>query len=159
MADSNFERMIKMAQEVFDAQNDANQIQVDEDVIHHLIKLHPAAVTELDYSEGPVVWILLIPTTEDIMQDFLQHKINEQDILNKTTPGGNYNAVYLCSAMVLPEHQQSGLATSLTLQAIKEIQQTNSIKCLFYWPFTEAGEKLAEKIAQLSGLVLYKRSN
>ena len=103
MALSNFERMIEMAGEVFDAHHDNQQLQVDEDVIEQLHKLHPSCVTELDEGEGPVLWILLIPTTEQLMNDFVNEKISEKELLDKTPLDIKYDALYLCSAMVLPE--------------------------------------------------------
>lgn len=104
-------------------QNDPQQLQVDETIISTLIALHPASVSELDYGDGPVAWILLIPTTIDVMHSFLNNTCNEQDLLNNTSIDSNFNALYLCSAIVLPEYQQQGIARQLTLKAIEEIQK------------------------------------
>jgi ribosomal protein S18 acetylase RimI-like enzyme len=154
---SNFERMIRMAEEVFDAHHDLQQLQVDADVISRLVNLHQSSVTELDEGNGPLVWILLIPTTYVFMQDFLAEKISEQDLLDLTKPGTVFDAIYLCSAMVLPECRNKGIAKQLTIQAIADIRGTHPIEALFVWPFSLAGEKLAESIARETGLPVFKR--
>ena len=92
-----------MAEEVFAVKNDPNQLDVDEKVIEHLQKIHPATVSEFDDGKGPAVWILVIPTTNELMKDFLSKKINEQELLDKTPmKNTKYDALYLCSAIVLP---------------------------------------------------------
>jgi len=159
MALSNFERMIELAGEVFDAHHDSEQLQVDEDVIEQLNKLHPSCVTELDEGEGPVLWILLIPTTEALMRDFINEKISEQELLNKTPLGIKYDALYLCSAMVLPEYRRKGLAKKLGLEAIENIRKTHPIKTLFVWTFSKEGDKLAEATSLATGLKLLQRKS
>ncbi|MBK6731007.1 MAG: GNAT family N-acetyltransferase [Bacteroidetes bacterium] len=157
MSKTNLDRMMQMVSDFFDVQNDPQQLQVDETIISTLIALHPASVSELDYGDGPVAWILLIPTTIDVMHSFLNNTCNEQDLLNNTSIDSNFNALYLCSAIVLPEYQQQGIARQLTLKAIEEIQKTYAIEYLFYWPFSAGGIKLAESIAKSKKLKLYKR--
>jgi GNAT superfamily N-acetyltransferase len=151
--------MIEMAGEVFDAHHDNQQLQVDEDVIEQLHKLHPSCVTELDEGEGPVLWILLIPTTEQLMNDFVNEKISEKELLDKTPLDIKYDALYLCSAMVLPEYRRKGLAKKLGLQAIENIRKTNPIKTLFVWTFSKEGDKLAELTSLSTGLKLLQRKS
>src|ERR1700740_2765232 len=102
MEKSNFERMLELAEDAFAVKSDPNQLDVDEKVINHLLSLHPACVSEYDDGNGPVVWILIIPTTLDLMNRFLQKEITEQQLSDLTLPGIAYEALYLCSAMVLP---------------------------------------------------------
>ena len=54
MALSNFERMIQLAEDVFDSRSDPDQLSVDESVIKRLQSIHPATVTEFDDGNGPV---------------------------------------------------------------------------------------------------------
>ena len=42
MALSNFERMIQLAEDVFDARSDANQLSVDEEMIERLERIYPS---------------------------------------------------------------------------------------------------------------------
>jgi GNAT superfamily N-acetyltransferase len=116
-------------------------------------------MTEVRNEDGPIVWILVIPTTIDVMEQFLANTINEQQILKKTLAGEHYEAVYLCSALVLPEHRGKGLAKRSAVQAVREIQRQHSIKQLFAWTFSKEGEKLAMSIAREIGLPLRLREN
>src|SRR5882762_9611561 len=102
MALSNFERMIQLAEESFAAKNDPDQLDVNREVIERLQGIHPATLSEYDNGKGPVVWILVIPSSLDTMRKFLNKSIGERQLLKLTKPGMIYEALYLCSAMVLP---------------------------------------------------------
>jgi ribosomal protein S18 acetylase RimI-like enzyme len=156
MALSNFERMIKMAEDVFDIRNDSNQLSVNEAVIKRLGKIHPSTLSEYDDGKGPVVWILMFPTTLDLMNRFMAGTISEQELFNLTPLNHTYEALYLCSAMVLEEYRRKGIAKKLTIQAIKSIQKDHPIKFLFVWAFSNEGEVLAERVALDTGLPLKK---
>jgi GNAT superfamily N-acetyltransferase len=149
--------MIQLAEEVFDTRNDSQQLDVNEEVMKQLHALHPATLSEYDDGNGPVVWILLIPTTNEIMQQFLEHKINEQQVLAETPVDCTFDSIYLCSALVLPEYRGQGIAKKLTIEAIEHICKTHSIKNLFVWPFSEGGDKLAKSIANTVGLPLFEK--
>jgi ribosomal protein S18 acetylase RimI-like enzyme len=157
MAKSNLERMIKMAEDVFDVRNDPNQLSVNEKVIKRLHEIHPATVSEFDHGKGPAVWILLFPTTTELMNKFLANKINEQELFDQTPLKSKYEALYLCSAMVLPEYRRKGIAKRLTLKAIETIRKDHPLKSLFVWAFSKEGEALAEDIAKETKLPLKKR--
>ena len=157
MSLSNFERMIRMAEEVFDARNDENQLNVDASVLTKLRALHPATISEYSEGDGPLVWILLIPSSFELMQAFLKGNIGEQELLDGNKPGDFFDTLYLCSAMVLPEYRQKGIAKKMCLEAITEIRKMHPIKSLFVWPFTKEGNKLAESIAVSATLPLLKR--
>lgn len=157
MSASNFERMINLAVETFAAHNDPNQLDVNEEVIKQLEQLHPATLSEHNEGDGPVVWILLIPTTASLMNYFIEEKISESDLLNKTPLNIKYNALYLCSALVLPEFRKKGLAKKISLDAIKQIRNDHPIKNLFTWNFSKEGALLSESIAQHEKLPLLHR--
>jgi predicted GNAT family acetyltransferase len=154
MSLSNFERMILLAEEVFDSKSDPEQLEVNEEVLNHLYKIHPASVQEFDDGNGPVVWVLLFPTTSMLMEDFLKNKISEKQLFELTPLNIQYDAIYLCSAMVLEEFRRKGIAQNLTKDAIDEIRKSHPITSLFVWPFTKEGSSLAEKISTSVGLQL-----
>jgi len=157
MAD-NYRRMIELVTEFFDAKNDPDQLDVTEDVILHLKNLHPATLSEVAEGDGPIVWILLIPTVRNIMERFIAGMISEKQLLYETPVGVNYDSVYLCSASVLPEYRHKGLAKKATIDAINDIRKDNSITTLFYWPFGEEGRGLARSIAHAVNVPLFERS-
>ncbi|MDB5282398.1 MAG: GCN5-related N-acetyltransferase (GNAT)-like protein [Bacteroidota bacterium] len=154
---SNFERMIQLAEDVFSTHNDPAQLDVDEKVMEQLQRLHPATLSQHDEGDGPVVWILLIPTTIELMNQFIAEKISESELLYKTPLNIKYEALYLCSALVLPEFRKKGLATKTGLAAIHQIRATHPIKYLFTWSFSKEGAIVATKAAEHEGLPLLER--
>lgn len=157
MPSSNFERMLQLAEEVFVAKNDPDQLDVNQEVLERLQLIHPATVSEYDDGNGPVAWVLLIPTTLELMNQFLENKISEKELFDLTPLDTTYDALYLCSAMVLEEYRRKGIAKRLVLNAIEKIRKDHPLKALFVWPFTKEGDLGAEIIARLTSLSLYKR--
>ncbi len=149
--------MIRLADEVFDTKNDPAQISVSEGTIPRLKAIHPATVTGEETADGPVAWILLIPTTREVMDLFLNRTITEQDLLDRTRPGQSYEAIYLCSALVLPEARRRGLAKRLVIEAIAAIRRDHPIADLYFWPFSEGGDALATVVARELELPLHRR--
>jgi ribosomal protein S18 acetylase RimI-like enzyme len=154
---SNHERLLQLAEDAFAMRSDPAQLQVDEHVLEHLRQLHPATVCEENDANGPIAWVLLIPTMLELMRDFVQGRITEQQLYDRTPMGGPYQAVYLCSGMVLPEHQRKGLATRMTLEALDHMRKDHPIEALFVWTFSEAGLASAKVIAAAAGLSLLER--
>lgn len=157
MSKSNFERMLQLAEDVFATKSDPEQLDITEDVIERLQQLHPATLSEYNEGNGPAVWILLIPTSTALMNRFLKKEISEKELFENTQLHSNYEALYLCSAMVLEEFREKGIAKRLTLQAIDTIRKDHPIRSLFVWPFSEQGDFLAEAIAKKCALPLLKR--
>ncbi len=154
---TNFERMIQLATEVFDAHNDPAQLDVNENVIEQLHKLHPASVSEFIDGDGPVIWLIVIPTTEKLMNEFIDENISESELLNQTPLNIEYDALYLCSVIVLEEFRRKGLAKKVAFEAIKKIRADHPIKNIFTWNFSEEGSLLAESISKHEELPLLKR--
>ena len=157
MGISNFERMLQLADDVFAVKNDPDQLDVNLDVLDQLRRIHPATVSEFDDGHGPVAWVLLIPTTLGLMDQFLSHSISEKELYEQTPLDASYEAIYLCSAMVLEEYRRKGIARQLTLKAIDSIRKDHPIKNLFVWSFTIEGDMTADTISQITSLPLLKR--
>ena len=155
---SNYTRMLQLAEDVFAVHDDPTQLQVDAEVLAQLRRLHPASVSEEADADGPVAWILLIPTTAALMDAFLLGSITEQELYERTPLATAYEAVYLCSAMVLEEHRRAGLAKRSALEALERIRKDHPINTLFCWPFTTGGDALAGAIAQEAALPLRVRA-
>lgn len=157
MTVSNFDRMLQLADEVFATKTDPNQLDINPDVLDHLRTIHPASVAGHDEAGGPVAWVLVIPTTKRLMDQFLEGKISEKQLYDLTPLHKTYDAIYLCSAMVLEEYRGKGWAKKLTLDAIAAIRQDHPIKDLFAWTFTSEGLLTAESVARAAGLPLHLR--
>jgi hypothetical protein len=157
MALSNFERMIQLSDQVFSSRTDPDQLNVNEDVMEHLQLIHPSTISEYDNGKGPVCWVLCIPTTLDLMNRFMDQKISERELYELTPLYTKYEAIYLCSALLLEEFRGKGIATGLAVEAVETIRADHDIKALFMWAFSKEGEKLAQKLSGLMDLPLYKR--
>ena len=155
----NLRRMLELVEEVFNSKNDSDQIDVDENVTEKLFKLHPASLSSVENDDGPVVWVLIFPTTQDLMKKFIDKKITEKELFEQTSDGIDYNCIYLCSALVLPEYRNKGMATKLTVEAIEKIRKDHKIKNLFVWVFSNAGRSVAQNVAARTGLPLLYRMN
>lgn len=157
MALSNYERIIQLSDEVFSSRTDPDQLNVDEKVMERLELIHPNTLSEFDDGNGPVCWILCIPTTLDLMSKFIDQKISERELYELTPLNTKYETIYLCSALLLEEFRGKGIAQKLAVEAIENIKTDHNIKALFFWAFSKEGEKLAEKLSGLMGLPLYRR--
>jgi hypothetical protein len=158
MPKNNLERMIQLADDVFDVQHDPEQIQINERILARLKKIHPASISEKNTRNGPVAWVLILPTSHRLMDLFITKQITERELFRRTHAGKSYDAAYLCSALVLPEYRRKGIARRLTVQSVKSIQKQHPIRNLFYWQFSKAGKKLAEEAANRLHLPLHERA-
>jgi GNAT superfamily N-acetyltransferase len=149
--------MIKLAEEFFDTKNDPAQISITPATINKLRKIHPNTLTEKKDRNGPIAWFIVMPTTKALMKRFIERKITEQELLDGTPLGSSYDALYLCSALVLPEYRGRGVARSLISRTINSIRKQHPIQYLFFWAFSVEGNRLATRIAEEFNLPLYAR--
>ena len=149
--------MIQLAEDVFDARHDPDQLDVNEDVIKRFQLIHPASVGEYNEGDGPIAWVLVLPTTIVLMNQFIEGRINEKELFYQTPLHTSYEAIYLCSAMVLDEYRRQGIAKRLTMDAVNSIRKDHEIQCLFYWPFTKEGDLAAKALAKVCELPLLLR--
>ena len=157
MAKSNFERLIELADKVFAVKSDPSQLDVDQSVRDRLLRMHPSTLSEYNEGNGPCAWVLLIPTTLDLMNRFVSGEITEKELYELTPLDVPYEDIYLCSALVLDEYRRKGITKKLALNAITEIREKHPLKAAFVWAFSPEGDRAAEVIAELAGLPLYKR--
>jgi GNAT superfamily N-acetyltransferase len=159
MALNNFERMILLAEEVFATKNDPEQLDVNQEVIERLKRMHPLTVMEYDEGNGPIAWVLVIPSTLELMKRFLDREITERELFDLTPEDSVYDALYLCSALVLYEYRRKGITKKLSVNAIEQICRDHPLKALFIWAFSKEGELAAETIARLTSMPFYKRKD
>jgi predicted GNAT family acetyltransferase len=158
---SNLERLIELADKVFAVKSDPNQLDVNRNVRDRLLRMHPLTVSEYNEGSGPCALVVLIPTTVELMNRFCSGEITEKELFELTpelTPlDVPYEAIYLCSALVLDEYRRKGITKNLALKAIEEMRKEYPLKAAFVWPFSAEGDRAAEMIAETAGLPLYKR--
>jgi GNAT superfamily N-acetyltransferase len=157
MYNENFERMIALVDEFFATKNDPEQISVDKRTMARLRRIHPKTMNEIGTKKGPIAWAMVIPTTETLMDQFVSKTISEKELLRKTPLHARYDALYLCSALVLHEYRGKGLAKKLLINAVRSIRKEHDISWLFYWGFSREGKKLAAFVARDLNLPLKGR--
>jgi len=157
MALSNFERLIQLADQVFAVKSDPSQLDINAQVMERLQQIHPATISAHDDGNGPVAWVLLIPTTLELMHRFIEEQITEKELYELTPLDVSYEAIYLCSALVLDEYRRKGITKKLALDAIEHMRKDHPLKAAFVWAFSPEGDLAAETIARLAELSLYKR--
>jgi hypothetical protein len=155
----NFTRMMQLIDKVFATRKDPDQLQVTQRQLKKLEQIHPACLSEKSDENGPLIWVLVIPTTKKVMDDFIAGSISENTLLERTNPGDTFESIYLCSATTLPEARGKGETKKLCLNAISDIAKEYPIKYLFVWPFTEEGDSLAESISKECKLQLIKKKS
>src|SRR4051812_16443410 len=109
----NFGRMMQLIDEVFATRSDPDQLQVNRQQLEKLYQIDPSTLMEVSNDEGPLIWVLMIPTTKEVMQLFLSGHLSERELLDKTQIGENYSCIYLCSATTLPEIRSQGKTKAL----------------------------------------------
>ena len=114
-------------------------------------------IIKYDDGNGPVAWVLLIPTTLDLMNRFINSEISEKELFELTPLNASYDTVYLCSALVLEEYRRKGITKQLCISSIANIRIDHPLKAAFVWAFSPEGDLAAETISRLAGLSLYKR--
>ena len=150
------DEMMRVAESIFGTRNDPNQMPITMDSWNKLQKLNENCVLYEEENGKLISWGVVVPTTKDIVNDFLADKITERELLEKTLPDQNYSALYLCSAITIPEFRKQGHAKKLTLEAIARIPLTTDAT-LFAWPFTEDGKLALQKInSELNKKILIK---
>lgn len=150
--------MFRLIDDVFSTRNDPDQLQVTPAQQKKLTAIHPVTLSERSDANGPYIWVLMIPTTFEVMCDFLECRISETGLLERTEPGQTYDAVYLCSATTLPEYRKKGETKQVCVDAIRAIASLHPLQHLYVWPFTDAGDRLAVSVAHASNLPLLKRN-
>ena len=147
--------MLELTENIFKTEKDPEQIPINKKSLHKLLRLHPKAPTYLLNKKGGLMgWVVVVPTNKKLAGNFLNLKISEKELFEKTKPLKKYSAIYLCSAIVLPRYRRKGYATEMFIKAINNIPKEKNV-LFFYWPFNKSGKKLEN----ILGLKLKKEKN
>ena len=147
------EEMRAIAEKYFDTKDDPEQIPINKASADKLMRLDPHSVTYRLVDGHPVSWVIVLPTTRALAQDFVAGKINEHELFDLTEPQKIYDALYFCSAFTIPQYRRQGLAEELNLEAYKNIPHTKDCYCCC-WPFSPEGKRLAQDKAKKWGIDL-----
>ena len=146
-----------MAEKFFKADDDPEQMPINKKSGDKLLKLHPKSINFVLSNGHPVSWAVVVPTSKELAEKFINKEINERQLLDMSEPQKIYSALYLCSAFTIPEYRRKGLSLKLIKEIIAVIPHTTD--CVyFYWPFSGEGRKLAGKLSEDLGIKILERN-
>ncbi len=157
-AEDQIQFMLDVAEQYFQTTEDEGQIPITSASYEKLLTLGYQTLFFKDIDQKPIGWVLVIPTTLELKDMFLQNKISEKDLLFKTPIQKLPEAVYLCAAFVLPEHRTKGIALALSEKAINYYRELNPTIALFAWIYSPEGERLIQTLQDRLHVVIETKS-
>lgn len=139
------DKILNISEQFFGTVNDPEQIPITEGSNFKLHKLHPKSfIYKLENGE-PISWVVVVPTSKELMDKFLRSEISEKELLDMSEPQKEYGALYLCAAFTVPEYRRKGYAVEMFEEAVNSIPHTADAD-LFTWPVSPEGEKMIERL-------------
>ena len=163
VSDKEADEVMALAEEYFKTESDSEQAKVNNENKNWIHNNIPECIDVIKDKEKIIGFTLIFPCKQETMSLFLNEKINEDELLELIKKELNYkefDSIYLCQALIIPEYRRKGLAMKGLIKSIEKIISFSKNKkpVLFYWPFSNEGKKLAEKISEKTGLKLkYRR--
>lgn len=152
-----------LAEQYFHMEENHDQIPATKENIDWIYNNIRECDNLIRYNGKIIGFAFIIPSNKNIMQEFISGEISERELFEETKKMKLYedvDAIYLCSSFTMPEFRGKGLSTEAIIKAIKKLmEKMNRKPVLFFWKFTEEGERLARKSAEMLGLELYERKD
>jgi hypothetical protein len=146
-----YQKMHKVAEDFFGTNDDPDQISITEESNRKLRSIdNDTIMYKVDRNGDPISWIIVIPTSREVMNKFLNKEITERELLEITVEEKSFEALYLCSAFTLPKYRKQGLAKELTLEAVKKFAP-NVENELYSYPFSEEGKSALKSLEKELG--------
>lgn len=147
---------LKIAEEFFGTEVDPEQIPISEKSFLKLNSYNKNTVLYItDDSDNTLGWSVVVPTSKELMNDFLDKNISEKELFDKTD-FSKVEALYLCSVFVLPKYRGRGYAKNLIKEAIDIFTKDKPLD-LFCWIYSDEGKKLTDSLENESGLNILRR--
>ena len=144
------EKMLSVAENFFKTASDSSQIPINKESFYKIQRLHPKTLLYKTKNNKPISWIVILPTSKKLADEFLQGKISERELLDKSNPQKEYEALYLCAAFTIPKYRRKGYVIEMLNEAIGSIPHTDDIK-LFAWSYSQEGKSLIKKLEKTLG--------
>lgn len=142
------EKTLEIAEEFYGTSNDPDQIPITKDSFVRLISIHQETIKlETDGDHNPISWVVVVPTSKENMELFLEDKIKEKELFDKAVGEKSFEALYLCSAFTIPEYRGMGYAKKLLMDAISEFAKNKSVE-LYAWIYSKEGENLIKTLVK-----------
>jgi len=143
-----FEKVLRISEEFFGTASDPDQMPINQESADKLQSIHPETISyKCDEQQHPIAWTVVVPTSVDVMKQFIHKKISEKELLDLATKEKKFESIYLCGIFVLPEFRRKGYATEIVKEAISKVSQGNNLP-LYSWAYSPEGQKLLHALSQ-----------
>ncbi len=159
-ARTDFDITSKFTEDYFGTEQDPQQIRTSPENRDWLYNNMPYSVNVIRDHTEIVGFSFILPCTNRMMEQFLSLEIDEATLFEEIKGMSRLSppeAIYLCSAVLKEEYRGRGLATLAFVKSISQIKG-DSDPILFYWKFSDEGERLAKRVARQMGLELRARN-
>lgn len=150
----------RINEEYFQTSKDKEQAEISRERLEWIVKSFPEGVGIIK-TDKIIGSTLVLPCTLELMNSFLKNKINEEELFKGMEEYSSYDkmeAIYLCSAILLPEYRGKGLASQSWKMSIRKMMEKSDKKSvLFYWEYSNEGKFLSERVARDLGLELRRK--
>lgn len=137
----------QITEKYFGTSNDPDQIPIAKSTLEKLKQLSDYCINCAYDRENPVSWSIVIPTSKELMEDFVTCKITEREMFERTRVGDS-GALYLCSVFTVSEFRGKGLAKELLTEQINLFLKKYPEMELFSWIYSDEGGKLIQSLPQ-----------
>lgn len=146
--------LAKQAERFFHTDKDLEQLPGEEITYEFLTKKFPNSANIIRQGKKIVGHTFVLPCSKKLMRQFLNGKITERQLfycIREEITYQNFETIYLCSALLLPEHRGQGLAAQSMADQVKKISSMRKGKTeIFAWPQTLEGKKMAQNVAKIT---------
>ena len=140
-----------LAEEFFQTEIDPTQISATLEDTNKILAIHEKGLIYRTDKDGKLVgWIVVLPTSQKLSLQFLSGEITERMLLEKSEPQNEYDALYLCSAYVVPKHRREGHVVDMLKEAMSCIPHAKDCM-LSSWPYSPEGRQLLSKLGGIFG--------
>lgn len=161
ICDDDYKKLLQILEGCFGTHSDPEQMAINESAGFWIKTTIPECSKIIKCGDEIVGSSFVFPTGLDLMNDFLANRINEAQLAQKTQSQNiqydTMEAIYLCSAFIVPAHRGKNLSVESIVKSIQEIMPKNKPLPLFYWPYSLAGEAVASKVAAILNLPLFAK--
>ncbi|OGM94767.1 hypothetical protein A2524_02660 [Candidatus Wolfebacteria bacterium RIFOXYD12_FULL_48_21] len=159
MNEQYIDEMLRTGTEFFGVFNDPTEIASSWENYEKISLLYSSAYKFKTDAHGKLLgWTVVIPTSRELANDFIERRITEKELLEKTDTSTAQNALYLFVAFIVPEYRKKGYAKNMFLEQIKEAAGDKLKEVLlFAWPVTEEGGKTMDAIERNLGVEILRR--
>ncbi len=152
----------RISEEYFKTETDSSQLPTSKQTEDWIFENGLQYLNIIRADNIIIGYTLILPCKLRLMNNFLRKKINEAELfeeIKKIKFEGVPKSLYLCAAVLKEKFRGQGLATVAILKSIDKITNLGKEKpILFYFKYSEEGERLVKKIADKTGLELKMRN-